>query len=123
MSSNDLSYSISTLPIKVYCTSVERQMIIGKAEQCHLSASRYLRTLGLGFPIKSLIDCRAVEELMRINGDLGRLGGLLKLWLTNDEKLRLENKIILRQKILATLHEILANQTVVRDTIRQVMLK
>jgi hypothetical protein len=25
-------------------------------------------------------------ELARINGDLGRLGGLLKLWLTNDAR-------------------------------------
>ena len=27
-----------------------------------------------------------VRELARINGDLGRLGGLLKLWLTDDRR-------------------------------------
>jgi len=27
-----------------------------------------------------------VRELVRINGDLGRLGGLLKLWLTDDAR-------------------------------------
>ena len=27
-----------------------------------------------------------MEELARINGDLGRLAGLLKLWLTNDAR-------------------------------------
>lgn len=30
------------------------------------------------------MDFEQVRELARINGDLGRLGGLLKLWLTND---------------------------------------
>lgn len=28
----------------------------------------------------------ACPDLARINGDLGRLGGLLKLWLTNDAR-------------------------------------
>ena len=32
------------------------------------------------------MDHKQVEELARINGDLGRLGGLLKLWLTNDAR-------------------------------------
>jgi len=32
------------------------------------------------------VDHKQVEELARINGDLGRLGGLLKLWLTNDAR-------------------------------------
>jgi len=27
-----------------------------------------------------------VRELVRVNGDLGRLGGLLKLWLTDDPR-------------------------------------
>jgi hypothetical protein len=32
------------------------------------------------------VDYEQVRELSRINGDLGRIGGLLKLWLTNDER-------------------------------------
>ena len=35
---------------------------------------------------KSIVDNERVEELAKINGDLGRLGGLLKLWLTNDAR-------------------------------------
>jgi hypothetical protein len=112
-----------TPPIKVCCTPDERQKIIGKAEQCGLSASRYLRAIGLGMGIKPLIDYRAIEDLMKVNGDLGRLGGLLKLWLTNDEKLRLENKIVLRNKILAALMEIESSQSAVRDVLQQVLLK
>ena len=37
----------------------------------------------MGYPIRSIVDHHQVEELVKINGDLGRLGGLLKLWLSN----------------------------------------
>lgn len=33
-----------------------------------------------------MTDAEQVRELVRVNGDLGRLGGLLKLWLTNDAR-------------------------------------
>jgi hypothetical protein len=46
-----------------------------------MSVSSFLAALSLNEPIRSLTDLDAVRELMRINGDLGRLGGLLKLWL------------------------------------------
>ena len=32
-------------------------------------------------PVRSVYDLKAVAELGRINGDLGRVAGLLKLWL------------------------------------------
>lgn len=49
-----------------------------------MSAARYLREVGQGYQIKGVVDYEQVRELARINGDLGRLGGLLKLWLTDD---------------------------------------
>jgi hypothetical protein len=33
-----------------------------------------------------VVDYQQVRALARINGDLGRLGGLLKLWLSHDER-------------------------------------
>ena len=48
--------------------------------------ARYLREVGQGYKISGVMDYEKVLELIRINGDLGRLGGLLKLWLSNDEK-------------------------------------
>jgi hypothetical protein len=51
-----------------------------------LSVAAYLRNVGLGYQVRSILDNRRVEELARINGDLGRLGGLLKLWLTDDPR-------------------------------------
>ncbi len=41
----------------------------------------------LGYTIQGVIDAQLVRQLAKINGDQGRLGGLLKLWLTNSEKL------------------------------------
>jgi hypothetical protein len=40
----------------------------------------------MGYQVRGILDNKRVEELARINGDLGRLGGLLKLWLTNDQR-------------------------------------
>ena len=64
----------------------EETTIKSKAAQSGLTIAEYLRRLGLGSQIKSLTDKDAVLELSKINADLGRLGGLLKLWLTDNVK-------------------------------------
>ncbi len=64
----------------------EKAGIEHQARQAGLSVARYLREVGQGYQIKGIVDCEQVRELARINGDLGRLGGLLKLWLTNDAR-------------------------------------
>lgn len=46
-----------------------------------MSRSGYLRALGLNTPIRSVVDLTAVADLAKVNGDLGRVAGLLKLWL------------------------------------------
>lgn len=74
----------SSTPIKVYCLPEEKEHIEAQAKRAGMSAARYLREVGLGYKIKGVVDCEQVRELARINGDLGRLGGLLKLWLTDD---------------------------------------
>jgi hypothetical protein len=43
--------------------------------------SVYLKTLGLAYEPKSVLDAERVGDLLKACGDLGRLGGLLKLWL------------------------------------------
>ena len=70
-------------PIKVYCFPDERETIEQQAHSTGLSKSSYLLRVGMGYPIRSIVDHHQVEELVTINGDLGRLGGLLKLWLSN----------------------------------------
>jgi hypothetical protein len=71
-------------PIKVYCLPDERNAIEANARATGTSLSSYLLNVGMGYQVRSIVDNQQVEELARINGDLGRLGGLLKLWLTND---------------------------------------
>lgn len=62
----------------------EKEEIERQARQAGLSVARYLREVGQGYEIKGITDYERVRELARINGDLGRLGGLLKWWLTDD---------------------------------------
>lgn len=67
--------------IKVAVSPTERAEIERRAVLANLSVSGYLRAAGLNQPIHSVLDYKAVLELAQIAGDLGRLGGLLKLWL------------------------------------------
>lgn len=64
----------------------EEAAIKQNAGAAGLTVAAYLRNVGLGYQIKGIVDNNEVEKLAKINGDLGRLGGLLKLWLTNDER-------------------------------------
>nr|CDG15379.1 IncP-type oriT binding protein TraJ [Yersinia pestis 16/95] len=62
----------------------EKDEIEANAKRAGVSVARYLRDVGQGYQIKGVMDYQHVRELVRVNGDLGRLGGLLKLWLTDD---------------------------------------
>ncbi|MEX8139986.1 conjugal transfer protein TraJ [Acinetobacter baumannii] len=68
-------------PIKVWVTDEEKAEIADRATQAGLSLSNYLLTAGLNQPIRSKVDLVAVADLAKVNGDLGRVAGLLKLWL------------------------------------------
>ena len=75
-------------PIKVYCLPDERAVIEENAQAASLSNSAYLLAVGQGYEITGAVDAKKVRELAKINGDLGRLGGLLKWWLTDDVRVR-----------------------------------
>ena len=66
------------LHLRVPVEPEEGKIIREQAEKCGLSISEYLKKLGLGYEPTSIIDNQKVNELAKINGDLGRLGGLLK---------------------------------------------
>ncbi|WP_020565904.1 conjugal transfer transcriptional regulator TraJ [Methylosarcina fibrata] len=104
-------------PIKVYCLPEERQQIESNAARVGLPLSSYLLTLGLGYEPKGVVDGDKVDDLMRINGDLGRLGGLLKLWLTNDARTAQFGESTIR----ALLWKIEETQAVMRDAIKSVV--
>lgn len=68
-------------PIKVWVTDADKSEVAKQAAQAGLSMSAYLLAAGLNHKIRSVLDLKAVSELARVNGDLGRVAGLLKLWL------------------------------------------
>ena len=68
-------------PIEVWVNDEEKTLITARAEQSGLSRSGYLRAVGLNYPIRSVVDLIAIADLVKVNGDLGREAGLLKLWL------------------------------------------
>jgi len=70
--------------INTRCTNKEYIEIKEKAKNTGLSSSAYLRNLGMNYPIKSIVDQRALSELVKCKADLGRLGGLFKLWLESE---------------------------------------
>ena len=69
-------------PLKVFVDPKERSFITESAQIARMSVSMYLRTVGMHGRPKNKLDQDAVREIIRVHGDLGRLGGLLKLWLT-----------------------------------------
>ena len=89
----------------------EEAAIKEKARQAGLSVAAYLRNVGIGYRIEGVIDAELVRELAKINGDQGRLGGLLKLWLTNSEKLGNQGPDHQRRLIHGVLDRIITMQS------------
>ncbi len=96
----------------------EEAKIKEHAATAGLAVARYLRNLGLGYEAKSIIDLQAVDQLAKVNADLGRLGGLLKLWLTDDPKIKAFGHPKAEEIIRAVLHQIEQNQARLREIMR-----
>ncbi len=73
--------------IKIYCKPNERAEIARSARETGISLSAYARTLALGRSPVTIVELDELKKVMRVHADLGRLGGLLKMFLTNDERL------------------------------------
>ncbi|MGE6512535.1 plasmid mobilization protein [Vreelandella aquamarina] len=72
-----------TTHIMVRVSPDEKEAIAQAAAKCDLKVPTYLRELGLGYAPKSTVDAQAFEQLAKLYGDLGRMGGLLKMWLSD----------------------------------------
>ncbi|WP_413486052.1 conjugal transfer transcriptional regulator TraJ [Shewanella baltica] len=75
-----------TTPIKVYCLPEEKALIEANAAAAGKSVSSFLLAVGQGYQVTGIVDAKQVREMAKISGDLGRLGGLLKWWLTDDAR-------------------------------------
>jgi len=67
--------------IEVWVMHDEKARLIEKAWSTQQTQSGFLRAVVLGEPLKSRDDLKSVPVLMTVSGDLGRVAGLLKLWL------------------------------------------
>ena len=70
------------LRICTYVTETEYALIKERTKATGISMSRYAREVLLGYKPRSLFDQDAVLAMMKANADLGRLGGLFKLAIT-----------------------------------------
>ena len=96
--------------IKVYVKPEEKAHIAANARACRLSMSAYARTLALGAKPTSTLDLTHLNKVLKVSADLGRLGGLLKMTLTNDERLDEIGRQMGRTTIDNTLVDIRATQ-------------
>lgn len=78
-------------------TENEFNLIRQKASHTRLSMSAYARNLCLGYEPKSLANAQAIRELIKVNADMGRVGGLLKLWLSEPDRNQTEVRRILNE--------------------------
>jgi len=75
---------LKTKHVDVRVSELEYERISLKAKMTGLNNAAYLRNLGMNYPIKSTVDQLALSELIKGRADLGRLGGLFKLWLEGE---------------------------------------
>jgi hypothetical protein len=103
----------------------EAAKIEALARTTELSVSAYLRRLGMGFTPVTIVDNEVYLQLLREGADLRRYGGLLKMWLTDDVRLRAHGEAKVRgyisrlmartDAITAEIHELTKRLVPMRD--------
>jgi len=69
--------------IQVRATKKEKREIGKRAENCASgTTSNYLRSLGLGVGLKTKADLDVAHQLIKLSADMGRVGGLIKLFIS-----------------------------------------
>lgn len=63
----------------------EKRKLQEQAKRCGQSVAGLLRSLALHYPLISRVDQYALDTLVKASADLGRLGGLFKLYLSKNE--------------------------------------
>ena len=114
MNNSDAGPSPKKRHIKLWVTPEEKQRIAQKARDCGLSISSYGKHVCMGYLPRSILDNENVQKLMKVNGDLGRSGGLLKLLLGSLHK---NEANIRRPEINDILGEIRKTQSMLQQTI------
>lgn len=74
--------------------------IDAKASECALTRSQYIRKVSTGIVPSSKFDKKVIYELSMLHADIGRVGGLLKLWLTNNEDKYIHQKLNINELVI-----------------------
>jgi len=99
----------SSPSIKAYCIPDEKAHIGAGARNAGKIASSYLPSLEMGYEVGSVIDAYLAGEASEDQRRPGRLGGLLKIWLTNDERFARFEEAQMRRTIGVVLSKIEEN--------------
>ncbi len=105
--------SLRTHFIKSRVTEYEFNFIKEKSLNTGLPVSSYIRNLSMNYPLKSVVDQRALSELIKCRADLGRIGGLFKMWLVAEK----ETKLKLGQRTYKTIDELVNHIELKQDEI------
>lgn len=97
--------------IPVWVTEEEYLAISGKANDSGQSLSGYLRAVGLRRKLNPVSDVQVMSDVLKVNADIGRLGGLIKLWLSDRKQMDVS-----RESLQKTLDEVRSLSSVLRDT-------
>lgn len=79
--------------ISIRMTDEEKKKIDKLAKQTALSRSKYIRLTAQGVVPRSQLDHSVVYELGKLHADIGRTGGLLKMWLSRNEDMGVHHKL------------------------------
>ena len=74
------------ITLKSYVTKKEYSQITQLAKQTGFSVSEYIRRMITGHRIESRLDQQAFLDALKVNADLGRLGGVFKHYLAQGFK-------------------------------------
>lgn len=103
--------------LKVLLEPYEKAQVVASADACGLTASAYARTLLIGRKPVNRIDMERFREVFKLHADLGRLGGLLKMLLTNDERLQDMGRDFAIVTIDGVLVDIRMTQALLKETV------
>lgn len=104
-------------PIKVRVDDGELQTISDNAKACGLSIPEFLRRLGKGHVPQGKLDQMHIRELCAVAGDLGRVGGLLKLWLVEQRAGTLATDKVSIPEVDALYREIQSTCAVIKERV------
>lgn len=104
-------------PLRLYCLPAERAVIEANAAMAGVSVSAFLRTVGMGMEPRSRVDQQAMKDLLKLNADLGRLGGLLKALLTHDERFDGFTGHQLHELTVGTIKDVQATQAKIQECV------